>query len=320
MTSGELLRRFDGLKAVVVGDLMLDEYIFGKAARISPEAPVMVIRQTHTKGVPGGAANVARNIRALGGQAKILGVVGCDPAGELLEQLLRNEGFDAEHLLADPDRPTTRKTRVVADHSHQVLRIDHEHSDDLSQDGQRDMMIHAMQLLEGANVVVLSDYLKGALSMRVTQAVIPLAKEKGIPVVVNPKPRSLPNYVGATLLSLNRSEAADALKLHGGLADEDAAAAAREIMGMYDVNSVLITLGEGGMVVVGSSEIHVDAPRVEVYDTAGAGDTVIATVALGIAAAGFDKAVFELAAQTAASVVKHVGVATPSKDDLDALP
>lgn len=316
MTPGELLRRFDGLKAVVIGDLMLDEYIFGKAARISPEAPVMVIRQTHTDRLPGGAANVARNLQALGAQTRVLGVIGCDEAGEVLRQSLRDQGMDADHLVADGDRPTTRKTRIVADHSHQVLRIDHEAETTVSNEVEDRMLDVATEMAAHCDVIVLSDYLKGALTPRLAAGVIEVAKKKKIPVVVNPKPRSLPIYAGANLVSLNRSEAAEVLGLFRGLPDDQAKQAATDIRKMHSLESVLVTLGESGMVAVGSSDVKVDAPRVEVYDTAGAGDTVIATVALGIAAVGFDQAVFELAAQTAASVVKHVGVATPSKEDL----
>jgi rfaE bifunctional protein kinase chain/domain len=316
VTPGELLRLFEGLKAVVIGDLMLDEYIFGRAARISPEAPVMVIRQTHTDRLPGGAANVARNLQALGAQTRVLGVIGCDEAGDVLRQSLRDQGLDAEHLVEDRDRPTTRKTRIVADHSHQVLRIDHEAEATVSERVEDRMRDAARDMAANANVIVLSDYLKGALTQRLAADVIAIAKEKGIPVVVNPKPRSLQIYAGAALVSLNRSEAADVLDLFGGLPDVQATKAAHDIRMKHNFDAVLVTLGESGMIAVGSSDIKVEAPRVEVYDTAGAGDTVIATVALGIAAVGFEEAVFGLAAQTAASVVKHVGVATPSKEDL----
>jgi D-beta-D-heptose 7-phosphate kinase/D-beta-D-heptose 1-phosphate adenosyltransferase len=316
VTSGELLSRFQGLKAVVIGDLMLDEYIFGKAARISPEAPVMVIRQTSTDRLPGGAANVARNLQALGAETRVLGVIGCDEAGEHLRQSLRDQGLEAERLVSDPSRPTTRKTRIVADHSHQVLRIDHENEAAVPDSVEQMMCEAAVDMIEGANVVVLSDYLKGALTPVIAAAVLASAKSRGIPVVVNPKPRSMPLYSGAALVSLNRSEAAEVLSLWKGLPDDQALEAARQILENFDLASVLVTLGESGMIAVGSSDVRVDAPRVEVYDTAGAGDTVIATVALGLAAVGFEKAVFELAAQTAASVVKHVGVATPSKEDL----
>ncbi len=317
MTSGELLSRFKGIKALVIGDLMLDEYIFGRAARISPEAPVMVIRQTSTDRLPGGAANVARNLQALGAETRVLGVIGCDDAGEFLRQSLRDQGLEAESLVTDPDRPTTRKTRIVADHSHQVLRIDHEAEADVSSKVEARLIEAALEMVADAEVIVLSDYLKGALTRSLASEVISRSRSKGIPVVVNPKPRSLPTYSGAALVSLNRSEAAEFLGLWKGLPNEDATEAARSIQRNHGFDSVLVTLGEGGMVAVGSSDVRVNAPRVEVYDTAGAGDTVIATVALGLAAAGFDKAVFELAAQTAASVVKHVGVATPSTEDLE---
>ena len=316
MTSSELLRRFQGLKAVVIGDLMLDEYIFGKAARISPEAPVMVIRQTRTDRLPGGAANVARNLQALGARTRVLGVIGCDEAGEVLRQALRDQGLDAEHLVEDESRPTTRKTRVVADHSHQVLRIDHEIESPVPTKVQDKLIDTAQMMINDADVVVISDYLKGALTEQLARSVIAGATSRKIATVVNPKPRSLAHYKGATLASLNRSEAAEVVDLWKGLSDENAILAAHQICKDFSLQSVLITLGESGMVAVGPSDVKVEAPRVEVYDTAGAGDTVIATVALGIAAVGFHQAVFELGAQTAASVVKHVGVATPSKEDL----
>ena len=316
MTSGELLARFHGLRAVVIGDLMLDEYIFGRAARISPEAPVMVIRQTSTDRLPGGAANVARNLRALGAETKVLGVIGCDDAGEFLRQSLLDQGLDALHLVTDASRPTTRKTRIVADHSHQVLRIDHEAESTVDDAVEKRMIDAAVEMSSQADVVVLSDYLKGALTSALAAAVVKTCKAKDVPVVVNPKPRSLPMYEGAALVSLNRSEAADVLSLWKGLPDDEAMAAANQIRSDHNFSSVLVTLGESGMIAVGSSEVRVAAPRVEVYDTAGAGDTVIATVALGMASVGFHQAVFELAAQTSASVVKHVGVATPSEEDL----
>lgn len=304
------------MKAVVIGDLMLDEYIFGKAARISPEAPVMVIRQTSTDRVPGGAANVARNLVALGAETQVLGVIGCDEAGEHLKQSLRDHGLQAERLVTDASRPTTRKTRVVANHAHQVLRIDHEEEASASSEVEGRLIEAGSELVDGADVVVLSDYLKGALTPGVVERLITVAKERGVPVVVNPKPRSLRMYAGATLASLNRSEAAETLGRWQGLSDAEAPSAAREILGGFGVESVLVTLGESGMVAAGASDVRVEAPRVEVYDTAGAGDTVVATVALGLAAVGFAPAVFELAAETSASVVKHVGVATPSAEDL----
>lgn len=178
----------------------------------------------------------------------------------------------------------------------------------------------ARRAVEEVNVIVMSDYLKGVLTAAVAVEVKAAAQAKGKPVVANPKPRSLPFYAGADLVSLNRAEASEALGHHAGLSDSAAQGGASQIRRDHGLAAVLVTLGESGMVACNSSSvIHVEAPKVEVYDTAGAGDTVIATVALGLAAAGFQQEVFELAAQTAASVVRHVGVATPSPGDLEAI-
>lgn len=312
MSYQDLLTRFKDLRALVVGDLMLDEYIFGRATRISPEAPVMVIRQQSTNAVPGGAANVAKNIRALGADAKIVGVIGCDAAGERLETAMLQDGSAA--LVRDPNRATTRKTRVLADHAHQVLRIDHEDDEPIQPETEDRLLAMIEECLPEADVVLVSDYLKGTATERVVRGLIGMAGKT--PVVVNPKPRSAALFAGATLVSLNRAEASEALGEWRGIADEDAIDAAERLRKMLGVSSVLITLGEGGMAVAGESQFRVEAPKVEVYDTAGAGDTVIATVALGLAAGGLQREVFELAAQTAASVVRKVGVATPSADDL----
>lgn len=319
MKLSNVLDGFHGRKALVVGDLMLDEYVFGRATRISPEAPVMVVRHQRTTRVPGGAANVARNIIALGAEAKTIGVAGCDEAGNLLENSLLDHGFAGVLLLRDPDRATTRKTRVLADHTHQVLRIDHEDDVPVSAEVQEKIVAGVKRGVSECDVIVLSDYLKGVLTEEVAREVIAEARNQGKPIVVNPKPRSLKHFRGATLISLNRAEASEALGFFRALEDDQALHGAEQIRKASDADAVLVTLGESGMVASGPEQIFVAAPKVEVYDTAGAGDTVIATVALGLASIGFREEVFDLAARTAASVVKHVGVATPSTSDLDAI-
>ncbi len=306
-------------KALIIGDLMLDEYIEGRATRISPEAPVMVIRQHKTWSMPGGAANVAKNVIALGGYATILGIVGEDAGAETLKKALAEQHIDHTSLVHDASRPTTRKTRVLADHAHQVLRIDHEDESSLSPKAEAELIERAIALISQHEVVVMSDYLKGALTAEVAGQVIRHAKKKGVPVVVNPKPRSLGQYAGATVVSLNRSEAGEALKRWQGISDEDAPAVARELRDQLGVHRMLVTLGESGLVAAGDDCIIVPAPRVEVYDTAGAGDTIVATVALGCAANADFKATLSLAAHAAAAVVRHVGVATPSVEDLQQL-
>lgn len=298
---------------------MLDEYVFGRATRISPEAPVMVVRHQRTTRIPGGAANVARNIIALGANVRTIGVAGCDEGGNLLESSLQEHGFSNVLLLRDPQRSTTRKTRVLADHRHQVLRIDEEDDLPVSEEISEKLLLGVKRALNECEVIVLSDYLKGVLTEEVAREVISEAKRLGKAVVVNPKPRSLDWYRGADLISLNRAEASEALSAHRGIETEDALGAAAKLRERTGAGAVLLTLGEAGMAVAGEEAFLITAPKVEVYDTAGAGDTVIATVALGMANAGFRREVFELAAQTAARVVRHVGVATPSTADLEAI-
>lgn len=319
MSFASLLKAIKGRRALVIGDLMLDEYIVGRATRISPEAPVMVIRQQSTMSMPGGAANVAKNIIALGGEATILGVVGDDPAAETLKRALGEQHIDHASLIHDSTRPTTRKTRVLADHAHQVLRIDHEDEGPLSDAAEQDMLKQAIALIGQHEVVVLSDYLKGALTIKVAGEVIRTCRETGVPVVVNPKPRSLGQYAGATVLSLNRAEASEALKRWQGIPDEEAMAAANEIREQIGVARTLVTLGESGLAASGEETFMIPAPRVEVYDTAGAGDTIVATVALGEAAGADFRSVLELATRAAAAVVRRVGVATPSPEDLQSI-
>lgn len=319
MSLGSLLDAYRGRRALVVGDLMLDEYIFGAATRISQEAPVMVIRQSGTRAVPGAAANVAANMVAMGAAVEIVGVVGQDLAGDMLAEALVSSGLGDGGVVRDASRVTTRKTRVLANHAHQVLRIDHESTEPVAGDVERAVLDRALAALDRVDVVLISDYLKGAVTSRAIQTLVAAGREKGVPVVANPKPRSLPDYRNAALVSLNRYEAADALGLES-LADEAGVDAARELRTRFGVENVIVTLGASGMAAAGPSGAwSVPAVRVELYDEAGAGDTVIATIALGMAAGAFGPDLLRLATETAAAVVRKVGVAVPSEEDLAAI-
>lgn len=320
MTLASLLDAYRGRRALVVGDLMLDEYIFGAATRISQEAPVMVIRQSGTRAVPGAAANVAANMVAMGAHAEIVGVVGQDVAGDMLAEALVSSGLGDGGVVRDPTRPTTRKTRVLANHAHQVLRIDHEATHPAEGEVEQTVLDRALTALPRVDVVLISDYLKGAVTPRTIQTLVEVGRRQGVPVVANPKPRSLPDYRGAALVSLNRYEAADALRLPDGLADADGVGAASELRNRLGVDNVIVTLGASGMAAAGADGAwFVPAVRVEVYDEAGAGDTVIATIALGMAAGAFGPDLLRLATETAAAVVRKVGVAVPSAEDLAAI-
>jgi D-beta-D-heptose 7-phosphate kinase/D-beta-D-heptose 1-phosphate adenosyltransferase len=302
-----------GRRALVVGDLMLDEYIFGRATRISQEAPVMVVKQTSTRAVPGGAANVAANIVAMGGSAALLGVVGDDIPGKMLESALSD--LPETRLIVDPSRPTTRKLRVLANHAHQVLRIDHEEERGV-EPLIADQIIKAFRsMLPTIQVVLISDYQKGCVTQALVEEMIVHCRQCGVPVVANPKPRSLPSYRGAALVSLNRFEAGEALN-GSPVVDEEAVGAAERLRDKLEVERVLVTLGGSGLAAAGANTYRVPAIKVDLYDEAGAGDTVIATVALGIAAGHFGNELLELATRTAGAVVQKVGVAVPSPEDL----
>jgi rfaE bifunctional protein kinase chain/domain len=316
MSFAELLASFQKTRALVVGDLMLDEYIFGKVTRISQEAPVMVVRQSTTRSVPGGAANVAANMVAMGADTRIIGVLGADAAGDTLAAALAGWGIGEEDLIRDPSRPTTRKTRVVANHSHQVLRIDHEEETPVSGAVEQAVLDRALAAMTSVDVVLISDYVKGAVTSKIIQEIVREGKRLSVPVVANPKPQSLPFYAGAFLLSLNQYEVGDFLHLGGGVPPAMAERAALDLRERLGVDCVLVTLGANGMAAAAEETFSVPAVKVELYDEAGAGDTVIATVALGVGAKAFSKQLLHLAAQTAGSVVQKVGVTTPTKEDL----
>lgn len=319
MTYGDLMDRLRGKRVLVVGDVMLDEYILGRATRISPEAPVMVIRKEGYRSVPGGAANVAANVLALGGEAVLVGLCGEDAPAQELRDGLEAMGLSTSKVLADPSRPTTRKTRILAEGAHQVLRIDEESTAPASEQVTKRLRREVTAALPEVDALLLSDYQKGALPPDLIRELVVLAREAGLPAIGNAKPRSAASYRGATLVSLNRPESAEALGVEHLEADE-ASSVAAELVRRFGFRHALATFGREGFAVAGealSEPLRVPAPSVEVADPAGAGDTTIAAVALGIAGVGVIPEVFWLAAQVAAAVVSHTGVAVPQPEDLE---
>ena len=317
MNGATYLSRFKELRALVVGDLMLDEYIFGQATRISQEAPVMVIKQNRVSSVPGGAANVSMNMMAFGAASGVIGVVGQDSAGDTLVGALKMSGAGPVEILRDSSRPTTRKTRVLANHSHQVLRIDHEVERPLSDELEAQLLNLVAECAKSSQVVLLSDYQKGTIPGPVIKKVVQIGMELGIPVVANAKPGSAHFYKGASVVSLNRFEASAAIGSHQPIVDTEAPEIAKRLREQLEIESLVVTLGGSGMVAASSAGVfQVPAVKVEVYDEAGAGDTVIGTLALCAAFGPIDETCLRLATHTAAAVVRKVGVAVPSEDDL----
>jgi len=309
--------RFGGARVLVVGDLMLDRYLAGDVARISPEAPVPVLRLGSERAVAGGAANVASNLLGLGLDVALAGVRGDDADGAALLGLLDAAGLDRGAVLTDGDRPTTSKTRILGNRQ-QMLRIDAEATAPLSGAVADKLAAAVLARLDDADVLLLSDYAKGVLTGALCQRLIAAAAARGVPVLVDPKGRDFSRYRGATLLTPNRAELA--LATGADAADLDALLAwAERLRGELGLVEVVVTLGELGMVLVDATgKTRVPAVAREVFDVSGAGDTVIATIAAGRAAGLEAVDTAHLANLAAGVVVGHHGTAAISSDALAA--
>jgi D-beta-D-heptose 7-phosphate kinase/D-beta-D-heptose 1-phosphate adenosyltransferase len=310
-----LLRSLRGRRVLVVGDVMLDEFLWGRAARLSPEAPVPVVQVTRESFHVGGAGNVAANICALGGAAVLAGVVGDDAAAARLDETLRASGVEAR-LIPAPGRPTTLKTRIIAQHQ-QVVRADRERSDDLAGDVEAALIEAAVASLRGCDAVIVSDYDKGVVTRPLVRALVSRARRRGIPLLVDPKVRHLGRYRGAQIVTPNQLEASAASGV-SIVDDASLGAAGRRLLGALRCQAVLITRGELGMALFerGGEPLLIPAAAHEVFDVTGAGDTVIATLGLALSAgAGLGEAA-ALANAAAGVVVAKLGTATAEPAEL----
>jgi D-beta-D-heptose 7-phosphate kinase/D-beta-D-heptose 1-phosphate adenosyltransferase len=299
---------------------MLDDFVYGDVSRISPEAPAPVIAVRRSEIVVGGAGNVARNVASLGARCLFVGVVGDDPAGKMLVDALAEAQLIEPNLVVDPARPTTRKLRFVSEHhSTHLLRADWEDVKPVDGTYEQQLIEHVRALMPRADAVVLSDYAKGVLTPRVTRAVIETAKALGKPVVVDPKGTDFSRYRGATLITPNRQELAQAMHRHAE-SDAEVAAAAAELCGQVGSEAVLVTRSEAGMtlVVAGRDAVHVPAYPVRVRDVSGAGDTVVAVLAVMLAQNVDFEAAMRAANAAAAVVVGKRGTAALSAAELRA--
>jgi D-beta-D-heptose 7-phosphate kinase/D-beta-D-heptose 1-phosphate adenosyltransferase len=302
-----------------VGDLMLDEFVYGEVSRISPEAPTPVIAVKRNELMIGGAGNVARNLVSLGTRCIFVGVVGDDDAGSALTEALGTHPLIEFHLVVDATRQTTRKVRFVSEHhSTHLLRADWEMAQPIDTASEDALIGHVITAIPRAGAVVLSDYAKGALPPRVIRAVINAAKKAGKPVVVDPKGRDYGIYRGATLLTPNRQELADATRCPAQTDDQIAAAAA-ELGRALGTQAVLVTRGDAGMTLVGEgAAIHVPAYPVRVRDVSGAGDTVVAVLSAMLAMRADFESAMRAANAAAAVVVGKRGTAALSLAELRA--
>src|SRR5882757_6157895 len=301
-----------------VGDLMLDEFVYGEVARISPEAPAPVIAVQRSETNVGGAGNVACNVASLGARCIFVGLIGEDEAGAKLRAQLSQDSLIESVLICDAARPTTRKVRFVSEHfSTHMLRADWELAQPAAPDIEQKLIDAILPLLPRADIVLLSDYAKGTLTARVIRNVIDAAKKLGKRVIVDPKSANLAIYRGATLLKPNRKEFAEATRSRADT-EKNIADAAQEIMQLADCEAVLVTQGEHGMTLVprAGEVIHVPGHPVKVRDVSGAGDTVAAALALALAAGADWETALRMANAAAAVAVSKKGAAVVTSAEL----
>jgi D-beta-D-heptose 7-phosphate kinase / D-beta-D-heptose 1-phosphate adenosyltransferase len=315
------LQRLPAHTILCIGDLMLDDFLYGDVSRVSPEAPVPVIAVKREEKVIGGAGNVARNIASLGARCIFVSVIGEDDAGRVLRAQFAEFAPRIEpHLVVDRTRPTTRKARFVSEHySSHLLRADWEHAAPVDEAIEEELIARVETLMADADAVVLSDYAKGVLTSRLIRATIERARALGKPVIVDPKAADYTVYRGATLITPNRKELAEATR-RSVATPMDAAAAAAILSDAVGTEAVLVTLSEDGMLLhkSGDGSVHVPAYPVRVRDVSGAGDTVVAVMASMLALATPLDPAMRAANAAASVVVGKRGTATCSAMELRA--
>jgi D-beta-D-heptose 7-phosphate kinase/D-beta-D-heptose 1-phosphate adenosyltransferase len=318
MNERDLSARLETLahpRVLIVGDLILDRYVWGTVERISPEAPIPVLAARHSEERLGGAGNVAANLRAMEAEVEILGVIGADERGAAVTRLFESIGVGQTGVVRSKERPTTEKTRMLGAGT-QMLRVDWEEARALSSDEAARLVANFEARLAGVGAVVLSDYGKGVLCAPVLRAVIDAARARKVPVLVDPKGSDYARYRGATLLTPNRKEAEEALGRKLPLLAE-LPAAVRDLVRAAGVDAAVITLGPDGMYYLfHSEEGHVSTAARAVFDVTGAGDTVIAHLALGLAAGFPFETCVHLANHAAGIVVGKPGAASVTRAEL----
>ena len=314
----EALKLMPEQTVLCVGDLMLDDFVYGEVSRISPEAPAPVLAVTRNEVSVGGAGNVARNIAALGARCIFVGVVGEDDVSRTLTRALAAEPLIEARLVVDPARPTTRKVRFVSEHhSTHLLRADWESAQALAAESEKALIEYALAALPRAGSIVLSDYAKGTMTPRAIGAIIEAARKAGTPVIVDPKSVDYSIYRGATVIKPNRTEIAVATRRRVDT-DTEIIAAASDLNRLLGSEVVVVSLGDAGLFFVPArgTAVHVPAYPVKVKDVSGAGDTVVATLAVLLATKADCEIAVRAANAAAAVVVGKRGTATVSAMEL----
>ena len=321
----KILAKFPDCRIAVIGDLMIDSYVWGVVERISPEAPVPVVQVSKTSCCLGGAANVMRNIVTLGGKVDAFGLVGNDSNGELIRQMLRDYQIDPAGVLTDFDRPSIRKERVISG-SQQLLRVDYETPAPAGEKLRDELLKKVKEHLANGKVqaLIIEDYAKGLFSESMVQELIDCANQHNVITVLDPNPRNPMHLRGLTAMKPNRSEAfamagvPQTAQKGDAAEDETLKQVANIIMQNWQVKHLLISLAAQGMALFNSdgSSMVIPTRAREVYDVSGAGDTVVAATALAMAAGGDVRSAAELANYAAGVVVRQLGTATVSAQEL----
>lgn len=312
----ELLEKFGRQRVLVLGDIMLDHYIWGKVERISAEAPVPVLEVQKEEFRLGGAANAALNVKSLGGDAILLGVTGKDSAAQDLKQLMERKGLATDGLIADPDRNTTLKTRIVATNQ-QIVRIDHETQIDLGNETRTALLDSLHRLLPGCQALIIEDYNKGVMTSEVISGALELADSLRIPVAVDPKHRNFRQYRGVDIFKPNFRELQAILDREFENEDEFLAAAS-QLRGEMQIKNLIVTRGSLGMYVFdgGKQARHLPTAAREVFDVSGAGDTVISALTLAYVSGADIHLAAKVANHAAGVACGIMGTASVNPDEL----
>ena len=314
-----LLQALRGTKVAVLGDVMLDEYLFGEVSRISPEAPVPIVHVQRERAVLGGAANVAANLQAIGAKPLLVGAIQRDTAGLRIHSILSGLGISGENLVEDPTRPTIIKTRVIGQQQ-QMIRIDREATNAFSPEAVDRLCASLAVALEEAGALIISDYAKGAVSEGVMTRVSDLCRGRGIPWIVDPKPSHIGLYQGATLMTPNTKELSELIHL-AAKSDLEVAEAGQALLESLGLQGLLVTRSERGMALFSQDSVHrepwlIPTEAREVFDVSGAGDTVIAVFSAAVAAGADWQDAAMLANAAAGVVVGKVGTATATPEEI----
>ncbi len=314
-----IFSKFNDLQVLIIGDVMIDSYMWGSVDRISPEAPVPIIASTHQENRLGGAANVALNIQALGATPILCAVIGEDLKSRTFLELMKKRNLPTEGILKDPGRPTTVKTRIISDNQH-LLRVDEESKSFLDKKTEKRFIaqIHSMLETQKIDAVVFEDYDKGCITRKTIESTTELCRSKGIPTLVDPKKRSFNHYKGVTLFKPNFKELTEGLKIDIEKRDIPAVyEASLKLKNKLNAKYIMVTLSESGVMITNdSSYYHIPAEIRDIADVSGAGDTMISTASLCLAAGLKPELIAEISNLAGGLVCENVGVVPINKEKL----